>query len=122
MRPAADFGRLTGDSLFKIKGFAGGLKNAVATPLDINGDHRPDLLITADGASMVLINRGFGTFLPDSDAGTELSSAVLKTLPASLSGIRARAAVSRGADAPDDLLLLSDDGHLFLASNPPGSK
>ncbi|HET6246352.1 MAG TPA: VCBS repeat-containing protein [Tepidisphaeraceae bacterium] len=114
---SADFTRLTGDTLARTKGLSGGLKNALATPIDINGDHRPDLLLTADGANMILINRGFGTYLPDSDAGADLNAAVLKVIPASLSSIHVRAAISKGGNLPDDLLLLSDDGHLFLAGN-----
>lgn len=116
--PPADFMRLTGDALEKIKGFASGLKNASVTVIDLNGDHRPDLLITIDGATMVVIDRGFGTFLPDPDAGADFNTAGGKGLPLPLNAFHARAAVSSGGNGPDDLLVLSDEGRLFLVSNP----
>ena len=72
--PPADFARLTGGALDKFKGFAGGLKNATLTRLDVNGDHRPDLLLTIDGASLVLANRGFGAFFPDPDAAADFNA------------------------------------------------
>jgi hypothetical protein len=117
----SDFYRLTGDMLEKIKGFAGGLKSAAITRIDINADHRSDLLITADGASMLLINRGFGAFLPDPDATSDFNAAGGKGLPFPLSAALARTATHSG-NGSDDLLVLADDGRLFLVSNPGKAK
>jgi hypothetical protein len=115
--PDADFTRLTGEDLLKMRGFAGGIKNGAITPIDINGDGRTDLLITADGAAMVLVNRGFGAFLPDTDAGAELTQALAKATPAPLSSLRACAVEKRDPKAANDLLLINEQGGLFLAGN-----
>jgi hypothetical protein len=115
--PIADFTRLTGEDLLKMKGFAGGIKNGSITAIDINGDRRPDLFITADGAAMVLINRGFGAFLPDTDAGAELNLAVAKVWPASLGSFRTCAAAKNDAKTPEDLLLVTEEGQVLLAGN-----
>ncbi|MDB5301929.1 MAG: hypothetical protein JWO87_3592 [Phycisphaerales bacterium] len=118
--PPADFERLTGDPLTTVKPFGGGLKNPVFTALDINGDKRPDLLITAEGGVASLVNRGFGAFLADPDAGADLTAE--HGLPVNLSTARARAAIDSREDGTQDLLVLADDGRLFLVTNPPGKK
>jgi hypothetical protein len=103
--PAADFLRLTGTPLAKQERFRDGLNNARGVALDVNGDHLPDLLIVCDGGALLLVNRGFGTFLLDPDAGVGLSSAEVSS-----SAILA-AADLHGAGA-DDLLVLDHDGTL----------
>ncbi len=115
--PANDFARLTGDALDRIKGFDNGLKSASLTRIDVNGDHRPELLISVNGATLVLVNRGFGTFLPDPEAAVDFNSGG-KILPFAISEARARVAVSAGAEGPEDLLVLSHEGKLFLVKNP----
>ncbi len=112
-----DFGRLTGDVLDRIKGFADGINHPAVTLLDVNGDHRPDLLITGDSAAMFMINRGFGAYLPDSDAGVELIAALAKAIPGDEAKSGVRAAV-KNANGSDDLLVLLDNGRLFIVGNP----
>ncbi|HZK82704.1 MAG TPA: hypothetical protein VFC46_16590, partial [Humisphaera sp.] len=114
--PADDFARLTGEPLDQVvKAFAIGMKNPVITRIDINGDNRPDLIISSDDAALVLINRGFGAFLIDKDAGAALAAPGA----ISLANARARCAIHRGGGGGDDLLILSEDGKLFLVTTPP---
>jgi FG-GAP-like repeat len=112
-----DFERLVGEPISSVKAFDKGLKNPAFTTLDINGDKRPDLLITADGGVASLVNRGFGAFLSDPDAGADLTAE--RGLSVNISATRARAAVDTRGDGTNDLLVLADDGRLFLVSNPP---
>ncbi|HWE04071.1 MAG TPA: VCBS repeat-containing protein [Tepidisphaeraceae bacterium] len=113
--PPDDFARLTGDPLDQVvKSFAQGMNNAVVTPIDINGDKRPDLLISSDAAALVLINRGFGAFLVDRDAGAALSAPGVNVALA-----KARCGVHGGAGGNDALLILTDDGKLLSATTPP---
>lgn len=116
--PPADFQRLTGEPLNQVRGFAGKLSHVAMTPIDVNGDHRTDLLITADGGSMMMIYRGFGAFMADSDMTAELSVAKPGgvAMPITAAGARAAAA----GDGPDDLLALSDEGRLLRARNGAG--
>jgi hypothetical protein len=113
--PADDFARLTGEPLDQVvKAFAAGMKNPAITRIDINGDNRPDLVISSTDAALVLINRGFGAFLVDKDAGAALGA--LAAIP--LANARARCAMHRPGGKGDDLLILSDEGKLFLVTSP----
>ncbi|HWE96529.1 MAG TPA: VCBS repeat-containing protein [Tepidisphaeraceae bacterium] len=116
--PPADFDRLTGDPLSSVKPFAQGLKNPAFTVLDINGDKRPDLLLTTTDGVASLVNRGFATFLCDPDAGADLTPE--KGLPIPITTARARTAINARHEAADDLLILANDGRLFLIGNPQG--
>lgn len=114
--PPAGYERLTGQKLdAHHKGWAGGLKNAAATVLDVNGDKRPDYFVVADGASALLVNRGFGAFLVVPDAGAALTAAKeLKFSPAT-----PWCAADVAGDGFEDLLVLGEDGRLFLMENAP---
>jgi hypothetical protein len=108
---AAGFARLTGQALERTKGFDSGLTNPAITPIDVNKDHRPDLLVTCDGGAMLLVNRGFGVFFPDTDAGALLNAAG-KIPGISLSSNRARSAITVPGES-DSLLVVTDTGNLI---------
>src|SRR5205823_879937 len=67
-----DFERLTGEKLASQPAFGQPTKAASAVVLDVNGDGRPDVIVVGDGGNVVLVNRGFGAFLVDPDAGRPL--------------------------------------------------
>ena len=70
--PPTDFEGLTGTPLTKYA--REGLKNVLATPMDINGDGRQDLLLFADGLGLMVINRGFGAFMVNPKAGAAFAT------------------------------------------------
>jgi ribosomal protein L35AE/L33A len=117
--PPADFDRLTGLNLSKLSRYRTGLNSAVAVALDVNGDRRPDLLAVWDTGSLLLVNRGFGTYLCDDNAAPAVA-AKGPTAAAGHSG--AWTAASLRGDGFDDLLRLSDDGTLHAFDNRPEKK
>lgn len=114
--PPAGFERLTGEKTPHVVS-PEGLKNVVATTVDVNGDRRPDFLLVADGGTLVLVNRGFGAFLDALDGGSALVAAPDRPVPFKLSPATPVAAADLHGDAVDDLLILAPDGRLFEADN-----
>lgn len=117
----ARYERLCGQVLTNSsKGLADDLKNASAVVIEINADHRPDFLIASPAGSVLLVNRGFGTFLPIPDPAAGLTAQDGK----SPFGPRTNwtAANLRG-NGFEDLLILATDGTLLEADNsPPAAK
>jgi hypothetical protein len=118
----ADFERLTGERLASQKGFAEPLKDAGAAVLDLNGDKRPDVIVVTDTGNLVLVNRGFGAFLIDPDAGRPLAAEGDKPLPAKITPATAWAAADLAGDGTDDVLVLTEDGRLLSIDNPPAPR
>jgi hypothetical protein len=118
-----DFERLTGEKLANQPGFDGPTKAAGAGVLDVNGDGRADVIVVGDGGDVVLVNRGLGAFLIDPDAGRPLlgpeGKAGDKALPFKVTPGTAWAGADVKGDGTDDVLVLTDDGRLFVVDNPP---
>jgi len=114
--PPAGFERLTGEKTPHVVS-PEGLKNVVATAVDVNGDRRPDFLLVAEGGTLVLVNRGFGAFLDALDGGSALVATPDRPVPFKLSPATPVAAADLHGDAIDDLLILAPDGRLFEADN-----
>jgi hypothetical protein len=118
----ADYARLTGKRQAEFfKGRADGLKGAAAAALDANGDGRRDFLLLAEGGSLLLVNRGFGTFLAVLDLGEALKSGEGRTVPFQLGPATPWTAADTSSDRRDDLLVLTEDGRLFDVRNAPGT-
>jgi hypothetical protein len=113
----ADFEGLTGTALTKYA--KDGLKNVLATALDINGDGRQDLFLFADGLGLMMINRGFGAYLVNAKAGVPLVSGPQNKVPFTLTAATPWAAADVDGDHFDDLLILAEDGTLYLVKNTP---
>jgi len=115
----ADLLRLTGADLRKNEKYRGGLKNVMAAALHMGESPRPDLFVLCDSGGLLLVNRGFGTYLLDDNAGAAFASgaegqAGLKFTPAT----PWTPACLRGG-AVDDLLVVGEDGTLYEVGNSP---
>jgi len=118
----ADFERLTGVNLKKYyERYAGGFKNPLVTSLDVNGDHRRDLLIVCDTGGMLMVNRGYGTFLCDYDSGGEIAAHPKAAPKLKLTAQTPWTSADLHRDGQDDLLVLAADGTLYEVSNKPRS-
>ncbi|MDP6543899.1 MAG: VCBS repeat-containing protein [Phycisphaerae bacterium] len=116
----ADFERLTGVNLKKYyQRYAGGFKNPLVVALNVNGDHRRDLLIVCDTGGMLMVNRGYGTFLCDYDSGGEIATHPKAAPKLKLTAQTPWTAVDLNRDNQDDLLVLTADGTLYEVSNKP---
>ena len=121
--PPADYRRLTGTRLgAHHKAHRDGLKNVRATAINVNGDKRPDLFIVATGGGLLLVNRGFGAFLVDPEAGGAVMPHGRRPLPFKLTPTTLWTAADMYADGWDDLLVLTDDGRLYEVDNPPPAR
>lgn len=120
--PPADFRRLAGVDLQSYyERYRGGLKGPRAVAIDINADRRDDLLVLCDAGGLLLVNRGFGAFLVDYDAGGVLAPKRRPALPFKLTAATPRAAADVNADGLADLIILADDGRLFEIRNVPSA-
>jgi len=114
----ADFERLTGVNLKKYyERYAGGFKSPLVTDLDVNGDRRRDLLIICDSGGMLMVNRGYGTFLCDYDSGGEIATHPKAAPKLKLTARTPWTAVDLHRDGRDDLLVLTADGTLYEVPN-----
>jgi hypothetical protein len=117
---ADDFERLTGVNLQKYYArYSKGLKNAAAVAIDINGDGRRDMMIVCDGGGLLMVNRGFGAFLVDYDAGGNIIADDKNHVPFKLGPNTVWAAADMRGDGHEDLLVLTEDGILYDVANPP---
>ena len=118
--PPADFERLTGVDLKKYyERYRGGFKNPRAVALDVNGDHRRDLLIVCDTGGMLMVNRGYGAFLCDYDSGGEIAPHPKTAPKLKLTARTPWTSADLHRDGRDDLLVLTADGTLYEAPNKP---
>lgn len=107
--------RLTGVDLRKHRRYGAGLANLRAVPLDLNGDGRRDLFAVCDTGQFALVNRGFGTFLFDDDTGAPFAPPESARLPFRFTSTTLWAAAP-GAGGVDDLLVLADDGGVYVVA------
>jgi hypothetical protein len=127
--PPADLLRLTGVDLRRNEKYRNGLKNIHAAALHIGessvaqADKSPrglDLLAVCDAGALLLVNRGFGTFLLDDNPGG--ASAAPASGPGIWSALKlGPSALWAPADlhgrGVDDLLVLGEDGTLYEVDN-----
>jgi hypothetical protein len=122
---SAEYEQMTGEPLTKYhKSYKDGMKNILATPIDINGDGRRDLFILADGGGLMMVNRGYGAFLVDPAAGGEVLSGDVgggdrRKLPFTLTPRTPWTPADVDGDKCEDLLILTPEGVLYQVSNPP---
>ncbi|KKL08566.1 hypothetical protein LCGC14_2574590, partial [marine sediment metagenome] len=118
--PPADHERLTGKRLGAYhKTHRRGLKNILATPIDINGDGRRDLFVLAEGGGLLLVNRGLGTYLVDPKASGAVTSHGRHRVPFKLTPTTPWTAADMHGDRFEELLILTADGRLYEIGNPP---
>jgi hypothetical protein len=116
----AGYEQLTGVALDKYhRAHKGGLKGVLATTIDINGDGRRDFFLLAADHGLLLVNRGFGAFLVNPDAGGAVVSRGRHKVPFRLTPKTPWAAADLHNDGFEDLLVLAEDGTLYEVSNPP---
>jgi len=121
--PPADFERLTGVNLKRYyERYRGGFKNVLAVALDVDGNNHRDLLAVCDTGGMLLVNRGFGTFLCDYDAGGEIAPHAKTPAKFKVTPQTPWTAVDMRGDGWDDLLVLTADGTLYEVPNDPPAK
>jgi len=121
--PPADFERLTGVDLKRYyERYRNGFKNVLAVGLDVDGNHRRDLFVVCDTGGMLLVNRGFGTFLCDYDAGGEIAPHAKTPAKFKVTPQTPWTAVDMHGDGHDDLLVLTADGTLYEVPNRPRSE
>jgi len=121
--PPADFERLTGVNLKRYyERYRDGFKNVLAVALDVDGNNRRDLLAVCDTGGMLLVNRGFGTFLCDYDAGGEIAPHAKTPAKFKVTPQTPWTAVDMNRDGWDDLLVLTADGTLYEVPNRPPKK
>lgn len=117
--PPADFQRLTSiDLKHYYQRYKDGLKDSIATSLDVNGDGRRDLFIICRGGGLLMVNRGFGAFLDDYDAADGLTDSPNRPVPFRLGPDTCLSAGDLDNDGRDELLVLCPDGRLFAVSSP----
>jgi hypothetical protein len=80
------------------------------------------MIVVGDAGNLVLVNRGFGAFLIDPDAGRPLAGEGDKALPAKLTPATAWATADLSGDGTDEVLVLTDDGRLLAIDNPPAPR
>jgi hypothetical protein len=92
-------------------------------PQSTSWARRLDALIITATSGDVLVNHGFGAFLPDLDADTGVHSSATGGAPALPRGRLAAETLVTAADLRrdkfDDLVILTPAGHLFALANPP---
>jgi len=118
--PPADYERLTGVGLGEYhRAHRGGLKDVLVTGIDINADRRRDLFLFAGGHGLMLVNRGFGAYLVNPDAGGAVVSRGRHKVPFKLTPSTPWTAADLHGDGFDDLIILTADGALYEVSNTP---
>lgn len=117
--PPSDLIRLTGVDFKKLEKYKGEFKNPTAVTLSMNGEARPDLFIYSDAGSMLLLNRGLGTFFLDESASTTLTANGATPLPLTPSPATVWTRADLHGKGLDDVLLLGEDGTLYEIDNSP---
>jgi len=112
----ADLQRLTGVVISKNEKFKYGLKNPLGVALHMNGEGKPDLFVIAENGFLLLLNRGLGTFFLDETAAHTLTDK--GPLPFKPTPATPIAKADLQGKNIDDLLVLGEDGTLYVLSNP----
>jgi ribosomal protein L35AE/L33A len=111
--PPADLDRLTGTPLSKSVRFRGGIKGILPIAVDVNGDRKPELFAVCDAGALMLVNRGFGTYMLDD----KLAAPGGQQPPLKLTAATIWTAAAMHAAGRDDLLILAADGTLYEVRN-----
>ncbi len=117
--PASDLMRLTGVDFKKMEKYKGEFKNPTVVTLSMNGEARPDLFIYSEAGSMLLLNRGLGTFFMDDTTSTTLTANGATPLPLTPSSATVWTRADLHGKGLDDVLLLGEDGTLYEIDNSP---
>jgi len=118
--PPADLKRLTGRALGDTSTKeAQGMTLLGAIPLDLDGSGRMDLLLITEKGGMALMNRGFGCYMVNPEASAAFRSHDQYKCPFVLKPTCFLAASDTQDDKFDDVLVLTEDGSLFVVDNPP---
>jgi len=116
----ADYEQLTGVRLEKYhRAHAGGLKDVLTTPIDINADKRPDFFVVAGGHGLLMVNRGFGAYLVNPDAAGPMVSRGRRKVPFQLGPSTPWTAADLHGDGFEDIVVVTPDGTLYEVSNTP---
>ena len=115
--PPADLVRLTGVDIRKNAKYRNGLNNVLAAALHMSESPRPDLFAVCDTGALLLVNRGFGAFLLDDNAGGPLTPGAKDPPPLALSPSTPWTAADLHGHGVDDLLVLGEDGTLYELDN-----
>ena len=116
--PPADHEQLTGKRLGAChRALRAGLKNVLATALDVNADGRRDVFVIADGGALILVNRGLGSFLVDPAATDRITGRGERRTPFKLAPPTVWTAADLHGHGFEDLLILTSSGELYKVAN-----
>jgi len=115
----ADFQRLTGVDLAKTyPRYKDGFPQASGCVLDVNGDGRDDLLLLSQAGGILMVNRGFGGFLFDYDAGKPFGvGEKAAAAPFKIAASTPLAGGDVNGDGAGDVLVIAEDGTLYEVRN-----